>query len=77
MKILYDDEERCSELEELINRLDDIKRECISEDILDDIDNLLIKYTPEYERLDEELQQEYKKELEQQNLEYEKSVWAS
>ena len=77
MKILLNNEERCTELEELISKLDDIKQECISEDILEDIDNLLIKYTPEYERLDEELQQEYKQELKQQNLEYEKSVWAS
>ena len=77
MEILLDDEERCSELEEMLSKLDDIKQESYSEDIINDIDSLIIKYVPEYEILNKRLQEEYKQEKRQRNLEYEKSVWAS
>ena len=77
MKILIDDEDRCCELEDMLSKLDDIKQETSSEDIINDIDTLIIKYTPEYEKLNKKLQETYKQEIKQRNLEYEKSVWAS
>ena len=76
MKILLNDEERCDELETLIKKLNDLKQECESEDIKEDIYDLLIKYTPQYEAIKERVQEEYRKEKAYQNLEYEMSVWA-
>ena len=76
MKILFDDEERCSELEEMLSKLDDIKQDCISEDIIEDITDLIIKYTSELEKVNDRIIKKQKQEMRFQNLEYEKSVWA-
>ena len=77
MKILCDDEERCSELEEMLSKLDDIKQDSVSEDIIEDITDLIIKYTSEFEEVNDRLIKKQKQEMKFENLEYEKSVWAS
>lgn len=74
MRILVDDEERLSELEEMLIKLDDIKQDSISEDIIEDVTDLIIKYTPELEAINERLAEKQKEEMRFQNLEYEKSV---
>ncbi len=76
MKILFDDEERCSELEEMLSKLEDIKQDCISEDIIEDITDLIIKYTSEFEEVNDRLIKKQKQEMKFENLEYEKAVWA-
>ena len=76
MKILCDDEERCSELEEMLSKLDDIKQDSVSEDIIEDITDLIIKYTSELEEVNDRLIKKQKQEMKFENLEYEKSVWA-
>ena len=76
MKILFDEEERCSELEEMLSKLDDIKQDSVSEDIIEDITDLIIKYTSEFEEVNDRLIKKQKQEMKFENLEYEKSVWA-
>ena len=75
MIIITDDEDRCTEI--MLTKLKDIKDECRSNDILEDVDNLIFKYTSEYEYLNKKLKEEYEKEKQVKNAEYEKSVWAS
>ena len=75
MKIV-DKEDRCSDLEIMLTKLKDIKNECTSEDILEDVEDLIYKYTSEYEELDEEIQEEYNQEIQERNNEYIRSVWA-
>ena len=77
MKILLDDEERCSELEEMLSKLDDIKQDSESEDIIEDVTDLIIKYTPKLEEINERLLKKQEEELKFLNSEYEKSVWVS
>ena len=77
MEILLDDEERCSELEEMLSKLDDIKQDSESEDIIEDVTDLIIKYTPKLEEINERLIKKKEEELRFLNLEYEKSVWVS
>ena len=47
-----------------------------NEDILEDVEDLIYKYTSEYEELDEEIQEEYNQEIQERNNEYIRSVWA-
>ena len=75
MIIITDDEDRCSDLEIMLTKLNEIKDECTSEDVLEDIDSLISKYIKEYEELDNKLQEEYKQEIQERNNEYIKSVW--
>ncbi len=77
MIIITDDEDRCSDLEIMLTKLNEIKDECTSEDVLEDIDSLISKYIKEYEELDNKLQEEYKQEKQERNNEYIKSVWVS
>ncbi len=77
MIIITDDEDRCSDLEIMLTKLKEIKDECTLEDILEDVDNLIFKYISEYEYLNKKLKEEYEKEKQFKNAEYEKSVWAS
>lgn len=77
MIIITDDEERCSDLEIMLTKLNEIKDECTSEDVLEDIDSLISKYITEYKNLDNKLQEEYKQEKQERNNEYIKSVWVS
>ena len=77
MIIITDDEDRCSDLEIMLTKLNEIKDECTSEDVLEDIDSLISKYIKEYEELDNKLQEEYKQEIQERNNEYIKSVWVS
>ena len=77
MKILLDDEERCNELEEMLSKLDDIKQDSESEDIIEDVTDLIIKYTPKLEEINERLLKKQEEELKFLNSEYEKSVWVS
>ena len=77
MEILLDDEERCSELEEMLSKLDDIKQNSDSKDIIEDVTDLIIKYTPKLEEINERLIKKKEEELKFLNSEYEKSVWVS
>ena len=77
MIIITDDEDRCSDLEIMLTKLNEIKDECTSEDVLEDIDSLISKYIKEYEELDNRIQEEYKQEKQERNNEYIKSVWVS
>ena len=73
MIIITSDEERCSDLEIMLTKLNEIKEECYSKDI----DNLIFNYISEYEYLNKKLKEEYEKEKQAKNAEYEKSVWAN
>ena len=75
MIIITDAEDRCTDLEIMLTKLNEIKDECTSEDVLEDIDSLISKYIKEYEELDNKLQEEYKQEIQERNNEYIKSVW--
>ena len=77
MIIITSDEERCSDLEIMLTKLNEIKDECHSKDILEDVDTLIFKYVSEYEHLEKRLREEYVIEKKAQNTEYEKSVWVS
>ena len=77
MIIITDAEDRCTDLEIMLTKLNEIKDECTSEDVLEDIDSLISKYIKEYEELDNKIQEEYKQEKQERNNEYIKSVWVS
>lgn len=62
--------DRCDELQELIETLFLLRKELSSEDIREDLDDIIEKYNDEYERLDKELAEEEKENLDYLNKEY-------
>ncbi len=62
--------DRCDELQELIETLFLLREELSSKDIREDLDDIIEKYNDEYERLDKELAEEEKENLDYLNKEY-------
>lgn len=62
--------DRCNELEEMINKLNEILDTVQSKDIKGDIEDLIGKYYDEYERLDRELSEEIEDDIAFFNKEY-------
>lgn len=62
--------DRCNELEEMIDKLNELLDTVQSKDIKGDIEDLIGKYYGEYERLDRELSEEIEDDIAFFNKEY-------
>lgn len=62
--------DRCNELEEMIDKLNELLDTVQSKDIKGDIEDLIGKYYDEYERLDRELSEEIEDDIAFFNKEY-------